>query len=85
VTGKLLDNVYQRKHRLIFVFTHDFAHAETPEQCREWMQAIDDSLDEKVDENEYSNPSIQALFKVIEKDKITPEERARMKDEVKAL
>jgi predicted transposase/invertase (TIGR01784 family) len=45
------------------------------------MQAIDDSLDEKVDENEYSNPSIQELFKVIEKDKITPEERARMKDE----
>ncbi len=81
VTDKLLDNVFQRKHRLIFVFTHDFAHADTPEPCREWMQAIDDSLDEKVDENEYTNPEIQALFKVIEKEKITPEERARMKDE----
>jgi predicted transposase/invertase (TIGR01784 family) len=81
VTGQLLDKVYRRKHRLIFVFTQDSAHANTPEPCREWMQAIDDSLDEKVDENEYSNPSIQELFKVIEKEKITPEERARMKDE----
>ncbi len=81
VTGQLLDKVYRRKHRLIFVFTQDSDHAKTPTQCREWMQAIDDSLDEKVDENAYSNPSIQALFKVIEKEKITPEERARMKDE----
>jgi hypothetical protein len=58
VTGRLLDNVYQRQHRLIFVFTKDSAHADTLESCREWMQAIDDSLDEKVDEKEYSNPSI---------------------------
>jgi len=81
VTGRLLDNVYQRQHRIIFVFTKDSDHADTPESCREWMQAIDDSLDEKVDEKEYSNPSIQELFKVIEKEKITPEERARMKEE----
>jgi len=81
VTGRLLDHVFQCQHRLIFVFTKDSAHADTPEPCREWMQAIDDSLDEKVDEKEYTNPSIQELFKVIEKEKITPEERARMKDE----
>jgi len=79
VTGKLLDNIYQHKHQLIFVYTHDFA--DTPEPCREWMEAIHDSLDEKVNENNYTNPAIQELFTVIEKDKITPEERARMKDE----
>ena len=81
VTGKLLDKVYQHKHRLIFVFTNHSDHADTPEQCREWMRAIDDSLDGKVDEGEYTNPLIQELFRVIEKDKITPEERARMKEE----
>jgi len=81
VTGKLLDKIYQRKHKLIFVFTNDSAHTNTPSNCREWMQAINDSLDEKVDEEKYTNPSIQALFCVIEKDKITPEERASMKDE----
>ena len=81
VTGKLLDKIYQHKHQLIFVFTRDFACPDTPEACSEWMEAIHDSLDEKVDENDYTNPAIQELFTVIEKDKITPEERARMKDE----
>ena len=81
ITGKLLDKVYQLKHKLIFVFTNKAAHTKTPEPYHEWMQAIHDSLDGKVDEAEYSNPSIQALFQVIEKDKITPEERACMKEE----
>jgi hypothetical protein len=81
VTGKLLDEVYECKHQLIFVFTNDSTHANIPKPCREWMLAIDDSLDEKVDEAKYTNPSIQTLFGVIEKDKITPEERARMKEE----
>ncbi|RKZ77979.1 MAG: hypothetical protein DRR19_27135 [Candidatus Parabeggiatoa sp. nov. 1] len=81
VTGRVIKKVYQRKHKLIFVFTSNSAHADTPEQCREWMAAIDDSLDKKVDEAEYTNPAIQALFDVIEQDKITPEERARMKEE----
>ena len=81
ITGKLLDKVYQCKHKLLFVFTNKSAHTKTPKPYREWMQAIHDSLDGKVDEADYSNPSIQALFQVIEKDKITPEERKRMKEE----
>ncbi|EDN71555.1 hypothetical protein BGP_5871 [Beggiatoa sp. PS] len=81
VTGQLLENIYPHKHQLIFVFTNDSTHENTPSSYREWMQAIDDSLDGEVDEEKYTNPSIQALFEVIEKDKITPEERARMKDE----
>ncbi|HEW97521.1 MAG: hypothetical protein DRR16_17140 [Candidatus Parabeggiatoa sp. nov. 3] len=81
ITGKLLDQVYQCKHKLLFVFTNKSAHTKTPKPYREWMQAIHDSLDGKVDEADYTNPSIQALFQVIEKDKITPEERKRMKEE----
>jgi len=81
ITGKLLDKVYEYKHKLIFVFTNKAAHTKTPKPYREWMQAIHDSLDGKVDEAEYTNPSIQSLFQVIEKNKITPEERARMKEE----
>jgi hypothetical protein len=81
VTGQLLDKIYERKHKLIFVFTNDSDHKNIPSKCREWMQAINDSLDEKVDEEKYANPLIQELFCVIEKDKITPEDRARMKDE----
>jgi len=81
ITGKLLDKVYQCKHKLIFVFTNKSAHTKTPKPYREWMQAIHDSLDKKVDEGDYTNPAIQELFDVIEQDKITPEERARMKEE----
>lgn len=44
-TGQLLDKIYQRKHQLIFVFTNDSTHENTPSTYREWMQAIDDSLD----------------------------------------
>ncbi|MEK8018762.1 MAG: hypothetical protein VSS75_017965 [Candidatus Parabeggiatoa sp.] len=81
ISGKLLDKVYLRKHKLIFVFTNKWAHSKTPKPYREWMQAIHDSLDGEVDDEAYTNPSIQELFQVIEKDKITPEERARMKEE----
>ncbi len=81
VTGKLLDKIYQHKHKLIFVFTNKAAYSKTPEPYREWMQAIHDSLDGKVDEAKYSNPQIQELFQIIEKDKITPDERAYMKEE----
>jgi len=81
VTGKLLNEVYPGKHKLIFVFTNDATHTKTPKPYREWMQAIYDSLDEQVDETLYTNPSIQTLFQVIEQDHLTPEERARMKEE----
>ncbi len=79
--GELVEGVYGKKHRLIFVFTGSLKKKKTPENYFEWMQAIDDSLDEEVNEKDYTNPHISRLFEMIEKDKITPEERARMKDE----
>ncbi len=80
VTGKVIDGVYKRKHRLIFVFTNSIKK-NTPENYLEWMQAINDSLDEVVNEEDYTNPHILSLFERIEKDQISPEEYARMKDE----
>ncbi len=53
----------------------------TPEPYREWMRAILDSLDEKVDEAQYLRPEIRKIFDYIEKDHVTPTERARMFDE----
>jgi len=81
VTNLLLDRIYPRKHRLIFVFTSAYDRQGTPEASREWMRAIHDSLDEQVDETTYQNALITELFQLIEKDNVTPEERARMKDE----
>jgi len=46
-----------------------------------WMQAIDDSLDKEVNEEKYTNPLIKNIFEIIKQDQISPEERARMKEE----
>ena len=80
VSGKVLDQVYTHKHKLIFIFTKS-VQKNTPENYREWMQAINDSLDKEVNDEDYTNSHIHDLFKVIETDQISPEERARMKDE----
>jgi len=79
--GEIVEGVYRKKHRLIFIFTGSLKKNKTPENYFEWMQAIDDSLDEEVNEKDYTNPHIGRLFEMIETDQITPEERARMKDE----
>ena len=48
---------------------------------REWLLAIQDTLDEEIDETAYHNELIQKVFTIIERDTLTPQERARMKDE----
>lgn len=53
----------------------------TPSPYREWLEAILDSLDEQVDETRYTHPAIQKVFDTIEKNLVTPEERARMFEE----
>ena len=58
-----------------------YLNDETPEAWREWMLAINDSLDEQVDTSVYHKPSVQKIFACIEKSSLTPDDHARMKDE----
>ncbi len=58
-----------------------YLNEETPEPFREWMLAMEDTLDGLVDESAYSCPEILELFRQIEKDGISPKENAAMKDE----
>ncbi len=67
-------------HKIIHICPK-YLNDRTPEPYREWMLAIEDSLDEVVDETTYSRPEILALFRRIEKNEITPTENAAMKDE----
>lgn len=67
-------------HKVIYLCPK-YLNEETPEQWREWLQAIDDSLDEQVDESQYRNSCVRKVLDLIEKDDITPQERAEMKDE----
>ncbi|RKZ40561.1 MAG: hypothetical protein DRQ49_08020 [Gammaproteobacteria bacterium] len=67
-------------HKVIFICPK-YLEDDTPKEYREWMEAIEDSLGEQIDESKYTHPEIQHVFKLIEKDKVTPEERAKMFDE----
>jgi predicted transposase/invertase (TIGR01784 family) len=67
-------------HQIIYACPK-YVTKNTPEPYREWLLAIDDSLDEEVDETAYQRPEIQQIFNVIARDLISPQERARMKDE----
>ncbi|HEC84456.1 MAG: hypothetical protein DRR19_02550 [Candidatus Parabeggiatoa sp. nov. 1] len=67
-------------HKVIYICPK-YLEDDTPKEYREWMEAIEDSLDEQVDESHYTCPEIHRVFELIEKDKVTPQERAKMFDE----
>ena len=67
-------------HKILYLCPK-YVNEQTPEPFREWMLAIQDSLDETVNEACYQKPEIQEIFNLIEQDQTTPKEYARMKDE----
>jgi hypothetical protein len=67
-------------HKVIYVCPK-YVNEKTPEPYRQWMTAINDSLDEEVDETLYDRPEIKKIFHHIKRDDITPKERAKMIDE----
>jgi predicted transposase/invertase (TIGR01784 family) len=64
-------------HKIIYICPK-YTGEETPKPYQEWMQAIQDSLDEQVNEDDYQVAEVRQLFDYIEKDKVSPEERAQM-------
>ncbi|MCP4347551.1 MAG: hypothetical protein GY795_18765 [Desulfobacterales bacterium] len=58
-----------------------YINNDTPKPYREWLLAIQDSLDGEVEETDYHLPEIRKIFEYIEKDAVSPEERAKMFDE----
>jgi len=67
-------------HKVIYLCPN-YVSETTPEPYREWLRAIQDTLDGEVDEISYHHPEIQKIFDLIEKDLISPQEYANMKDE----
>jgi len=78
--GKAIGEI---SHKILYLCPK-YAGDDTPEPYREWLRAINDSLDEEVDENDYQRQEIKEIFKSIQKDLTTPQEYARMKDEYSA-
>ena len=76
-TGKALGEI---PHKIVYL-NPKYVNEATPEPLCQWLRAIEDTLDEVVNETEYTNPHIQRVFAAIEQDQISPSERARMFDE----
>ncbi len=67
-------------HKIMYLCPK-YVSDETPEPYREWLKAIQDTLDEEVEETAYHLPEIRKIFEYIEKDSVSPAERAEMFDE----
>ncbi len=68
------------KHKVIYLCPK-YVNDETPEPFRSWLLAIQDTLDGEVDETVYQKAEICKIFDYIEKDSVSPAERAKMFDE----
>ena len=67
-------------HKVIYLCPKSVTE-QTPAPLREWLLAIDDSLDETVDAAHYTRAEIRQVFEIIQKDRVTPTERAAMFEE----
>jgi hypothetical protein len=72
--------LHEIPHKIIYLCPK-YVSEETPQPYREWLQAINDTLDEEVDESLYQRAEIQKLFTSIQRDHISPAERASMIEE----
>ena len=67
-------------HRVLYLSPKHVTET-TPEPYREWLKLIQDSLDEQVDESDYHKTEVLKVVNLIKTDDLTPQDRARMKDE----
>jgi hypothetical protein len=67
-------------HRLVFVNARAKKEG-TPEGVRRWMELIEDSLDEEVDETRYSDPLMREVIGEIERGKASEDELFKLKEE----
>ncbi len=74
------NGINEISHKIIYLCPK-YANEKTPAAYKEWMDAIQDTLDGQVEESNYHELLIQKIFDAIENDHISPAERARMFDE----
>jgi len=66
-------------HRLIFLCPR-LVNDSTPPKVKKWLSFIEDSLDKKMDENQYSDDLLQGIIERIKKQTLNPELLAEIKD-----
>jgi predicted transposase/invertase (TIGR01784 family) len=75
--GKSLGEI----HHKVMYLCPKYVSDKTPEPYREWLTAIQDTLDGEVEETHYRMSEIRKIFEHIETDSVSPKERAQMFDE----
>jgi predicted transposase/invertase (TIGR01784 family) len=68
------------EHQVLYL-TPKHVTASIPAPYHEWLQVIQDSLAEQVEETKYHNPMVLKILDLIQRDGLTPQDRARMKEE----
>jgi len=74
------DRLLVYPHKLIFLNPR-LRSVETPEKIKMWLELIDDSMDEEIDESRYPSPIFREVIEEIKRDNITPQELKVIKDE----
>ncbi len=77
LTGKPLGEI---PHKVLYLSPKHVTE-QIPAPYYEWLSAIKDSLDEQVDEATYHHPAVLKALNLISRDNLTPQDRARMKEE----
>jgi predicted transposase/invertase (TIGR01784 family) len=67
-------------HRLVFLNPRAKTDR-TPENIKDWLALIEDSLDEQIDETLYPLPIFQKMIEEIRKNNVTPDELTQIKDD----
>jgi predicted transposase/invertase (TIGR01784 family) len=67
-------------HKVIYLCPR-YVDDNTPPAYREWLEVIFDSLDGSIDESLYHKSEVQKVVAHIEKNDVSPEEKAQMIDE----
>lgn len=67
-------------HRIVFVNPRALS-ANTPPALRTWLELIEDSLDQRIDETAYANPLQKKVISAIERSHLTPNENYWFKEE----
>jgi len=67
-------------HKLVFL-NPKLVSAQTPELIRPWLELIEDSLDSRLDSDVYTAPIFQKIITEIRLDRLSIDERTRLKDE----
>ena len=69
--------ISETPHKILYLCPK-YLNDKTPKVYREWLMAIEDSMDKEMNRDDYGKEVIQDIITIIETDSVTPQERAKM-------